>query len=254
MNLFNIMGLVSTLALALPIIILLTSKLAWYRSFPALFFYYLVVLNYTIALMGYIDTGSDYKYYHGVVCNFLDTPLILLFLTYFSKTVYFRKRLQVVTILFIAFEVVTVIMYGFNAKATTIILAPGLVLTLIISLLFFIHQVKIAVVHHKAVGKAIMISSLLFAYVGYCFVYTVYYLIKPVYKDDAHIVYFLITIFSCITMAVGIHFERARVRQLAELQTTREELKAIYGDERDGKKMTTPREAVILNFDKEQWS
>jgi hypothetical protein len=128
------------------------------------------------------------------------------------------------------------------------------VLTLIISLLFFIHQVKIAVVHHKAVGKAIMISSLLFAYVGYCFVYTVYYLIKPIYKDDAHIVYFLITIFSCITMTVGIHFERARVRQLAELQTTREELKTIYGNERDGKKMTTPREAVILNFDKEQWS
>ena len=254
MNLFNIMGLVSTLALALPIIILLTSKLAWYRSFPALFFYYFVVLNYTIALMGYIDTGSDYKYYHGVICNFLDTPLMLLFLTYFSKTVRFRKNLQIVTLLFIAFEIVTMIMYGFNAKATTIILAPGLGLTLIISLLFFIHQVKIAVVHHKAVGKAIMISSLLFAYVGYSFVYTVYYLIKPVYKEDAHIVYFLITIFSCITMAVGIHFERARVRQLAELKTTREELKTIYGEERDAKKMTTPREAVILNFDKEQWS
>ena len=254
MNLFNIMGLVSTLALALPIIILLTSKLAWYRSFPALFFYYFVVLNYTIALMGYIDTGSDYKYYHGVICNFLDTPLMLLFLTYFSKTVRFRKNLQIVTLLFIAFEIATMIMYGFTAKATTIILAPGLALTLIISLLFFIHQVKIAVVHHKAVGKAIMISSLLFAYVGYSFVYTVYYLIKPVYKEDAHIVYFLITIFSCITMAVGIHFERARVRQLAELKTTREELKIIYGAERDAKKMTTPREAVILNFDKEQWS
>ncbi len=254
MSLFNIMGLVSTLALALPIIILLTSKLAWYRSFPALFFYYLFVLNYTIALMGYIDTGSGYKYYHGVICNFLDTPLMLLFLTYFSKTVRFRKNLQIVTLLFIAFEIVTMIMYGFTAKATTIILAPGLALTLIISLLFFIHQVKIAVVHHKAVGKAIMISSLLFAYVGYSFVYTVYYLIKPVYKEDAHIVYFLITIFSCITMAIGIHFERARVRQLAELKTTREELKTIYGEERDAKKMTTPREAVILNFDKEQWS
>jgi hypothetical protein len=248
------MGLVSTLALALPIIILLTSKLAWYRSFPALFFYYLLVLNYTIALMGYIDTSNDYKYYHGVICNVLDTPLILLFLTYFSKTVQFRKKMQVVTLLFIAFEIVTLIMYGFNTKATTIILAPGLVLTLIISLLFFIHQVKIAVVHHKAVGKAIMISALLFAYVGYSFVYTVYYLVKPVYKEDAHLVYFLITIFSCITMAVGIHFERARVRQLAELKTTREELKTIYGEEREAKKMTTPREAVILNFDKEQWS
>jgi hypothetical protein len=254
MNLFNIMGLVSTLALALPIIILLTSKLARYRSFPALLFYYILVLNYSIARLGYIGTGSDYKYYHGVICNFLDTPLILLFLTYFSKTVYFRKKMQVVTFIFIAFEVVVMSMYGFNAKATTIILAPGLLLTLIISVIFFIHQVKIAVMHHKALGKAIMISSVLFAYVGYCFVYAVYYLIKPVYKDDAHIVYFFITIISSIIMTVGIHFERARVRQLAELKTTREELKAIYGEEREAKKMTTPREAVILNFDKEQWS
>lgn len=252
MTLFNIMGLVATVALALPIIILLASKLAWYRSFPALFFYFLLVLNYNIAILGFIDSGRDYKYYHGVICNFLDTPLILLFLLYFSKTIYFRKKLQIVTLVFIAFEAVIAILYGFNTKATTIILAPGLLLTLLISLLFFIHQVKIAVVHHKAIGKAIMISSLVFAYVGYCFVYTVYYIIKPVFKDDAHLVYFLITIISCVAMTVGILFERARVRQLAELKTTREELKIIYREER-ATKMTTSKEAVIFNFDKEQW-
>ena len=253
MSLFNIMGLFSTVALAMPIIILFTSKLAWYRSFPALLFYYLFVLNYTIALLGYIDTSRDYMYYHGVICNFLDTPLILIFLLYFSKTIYFRKKLLIVTFAFIVFEAVVAIMYGFNTKATTIILAPGLLLTLIISLLFFMHQVKIAVVHHRAVGKAIMISSLLFAYVGYCFVYSVYYLIKPAFKDDAHLVYFLITIFSCSAMAIGIYFERARVRQLEELKTTRKELKIIYGAETDPKKMTPPREAVILKFDKKQW-
>jgi signal transduction histidine kinase len=254
MNLFNIMGLVSTVALSLPIIFLLTSRLAWYRSFPALLFYYTIVLSYNIALLGYIDTSRNYKYYHGIICNFLDTPLILCFLLYFSKTVFFRKKLQLVIFGFIAFEIIVISLYGFNANATTIVLAPGIILTLVISLLFFIHQVKIAVVHHKAIGKAIMVSSLLFAYVGYSFVYTVYYLIKPVYKDDAHIVYFLINIVSCIAMAVGIYFEKNRVKQLSELQTTREELKAIYQEEREGKKMTAPREAVILNFDKKQWS
>jgi len=254
MNLFNIMGLVSTVALALPIISLFTSKLAWYRSFPALLFYYVIVLSYNVALLRYIDTSQDYRYYHGVICNFLDTPLILFFLLYFSKTIYFRKKLLVAALVFIAFEAIVILMYGFNTKATTIVLAPGLILTLILSLLFFIHQVKIAVVHHKAAGKAVMISSMLFAYVGYCFVYTVYYLIKPVYKDDAHLIYFLINIFSSVAMAVGIFLERSRVRQLSELKTTREELRAIYQEEREGNKMTAPREAVILNFDKKQWS
>jgi hypothetical protein len=248
------MGLISIAALSLPIIFLLTSRLARYRSFPALLFYYAIVLSYNIAFLGYIESSRDYRYYHGVACNFLDTPLILVFLLYFSKTVFFRKKLQLVVLGFIAFEIIVILLYGFNAKATTIVLAPGIILTLVIALLFFIHQVKIAVVHHKATGKAVMISSLLFAYVGYSFVYAVYYLIKPVYKDDAHIIYFLINIVSSIAMAVGIYFEKTRVRQLSELKTTRDELKAIYQEEREGKKLTAPREAVIFNFDKKQWS
>ena len=254
MNLFEIMGLVSTVALALPIIALLISRLAWYRSFPAIFFYYLLVLTYSATLLKYIGGGDSYRYYLGVLCNFLDTPLILFFLLYFSKTIYFWKKLMAAALAFIAFEIIVIAMYGFNTRATTIVLAPGLIITLVISLLFFIHQVKISVVYHKAVGKAVMISSVLFAYVGYCFVYVVYYLIKPVYKDDAHIVYFLITIVSSTAMSVGIYIERSRVRQLVELKTTREELKNIYREEREANKMTAPNEAVIINFDNKQWS
>ena len=254
MNLFEIMGLISTVALALPVITILISRLAWYRSFPAIFFYYLLILTYSAILLGYIGVGDSNRYYLGVLCNFLDTPLILLFLLYFSKTIYFWKKLMAATLAFIAFEILVITMYGFNTTATTIVLAPGLILTIVISLLFFIHQVKISVVYHRAVGKAVMISSLLFAYMGYSFVYVVYYLIKPAYKDDAHIVYFLITIVSSTAMSIGVYIEKSRVRQLVELKTTREELKAIYREEREAKKMTAPHEAVIINFDQQQWS
>ena len=253
MNLFEMMGLVSTVAMALPIIAMLISQLAWYRSFPAIFFYYLLILSYTASLLGYIGGSEGYRYYLGVLCNFLDTPLILLFLLYFSKTIYYWKKLMAAAIAFVAFELVVMGIYGFNTTATTIVLAPGLIITLVISLLFFIHQVKISVVYHKAVGKAVMISSVLFAYVGYCFVYAVFYIIQPVFKDDAHLVFFLITIFSSIALSAGILLERKRVQQLLELKTTREELKAIYG-EQQVKKRANPFEAAALNFDKEQWN
>ena len=180
MTLFNLMGLLSTIALSLPVIILLITKLAWYRSFPALFFYYFFVLCFNLLLLGYIRIDGNFKYYFGVTCNLMDTPLILTFLLYFSKTPAFRKKLLAAILGFVVFETIILTMYGFNTKATTIILAPGLIMTLVISLLFFIHQVKIAVVYHKAAGKAIMVASLLFAYVGYCFVYSVFYLIQPV--------------------------------------------------------------------------
>ena len=252
MTLFNLMVLVSTFAFSLPIIVLLTTKLAWYRSFPALFFYYLLILSFNFLLLGYIRIDGNFKYYLGVTCNLMDTPLMLIFLVSFINTQAFRKKLMIGILSFIVFEIIIVKIYCYNTKATTIILAPGLIISLAISLLFFIHQVKIAVVYHKAAGKAIMVASLLFAYVGYCFVYSVYYLIKPDFKDDAHLVLFLITIFSSIAMSTGIYLERKRVRQLVELQTTREELKAIYGEQT--KKMAAPFEPAMLNFDKKQWN
>ena len=253
MTLFNLMGFVSTVALAMPIIVLLTTKLTWYRSFPALFFYYLFVLIYNLVLLGYIRMDGNFKYYFGVFNNLMDTPLILSFILYFSKTKGFRQKLLIAILSFIVFEIIVVAIFGFNVIATTIILAPGLIMTLAISLLCFLHQVKIAVEYHKAFGKAVMAASLLFAYVGYGFVYSVFYLIKPVYKDDAHLVFFLITIFSSVAMSAGIYLERKRVQQLLELQTTREELKEIYG-EKETKKMANPFEAAIINFDKGPWN
>ena len=92
MTLFNLMGLVSTAALALPLILLIVTKLAWYRSFPALFFYYLFVLSFNFLLLGYIRVDGNFRYYLGVTCNLVDTPLMLSFLLYFSKTIAFRKR------------------------------------------------------------------------------------------------------------------------------------------------------------------
>jgi hypothetical protein len=251
MSLFNWMGLFATIALSTPIIMLLLSRLAWYRSFPALFFYYVLVSSYIIMLLGYVNVDTTFMKRLGIINNLLDAPLMLLFLVYFGKTAFFRRKMVLVAGGFMIFEAVVLGLYGFNTKATTIILAPGLILVLTISLLFFVHQVKIAVVYHKAIGKAIMVAALLFAYAGYCFVYVVYYLIQPVYKHDAHLVYFLITICSCIVMATGIFMERKRVSQLAEIKTTRRELKAIYGgQEEQPKKMTAPIEAVIINLSK----
>src|SRR5688500_19717575 len=128
MTLFNLMGLVSTVALALPIIILLTTKLTWYRSFPALFFYYLFVLSFNLVLLGYIRIDGNFKFYLGVTCNLLDTPLILIFLLYFSKTLPFRKKLVIAIFSFVVFEMILVAIYGFYKLLIKIIFVPSFVI------------------------------------------------------------------------------------------------------------------------------
>jgi hypothetical protein len=229
MTWFNVVGLISAIALFLPIITILSFRLAWYKSFPALLAYYMLVSCHTLLTLDFINAGKSLIYYYGLTNNFLDAPLMLSFMTYFSKTALFRKRMKFIIPGFILFEIIVIAIYGYNIHAATIVMAPGLLLVLGFSFLFFIHQAKITIIHQKAAGKALIVASLLFAYGGYSFIYVVYYLLKTPYKTDTFLVYFLITIISSLLISAGIIFERKRVRQLTELQTTRKELKVIYG-------------------------
>lgn len=256
MNLFSLMGLVSTIALGIPVIILLISRLAWYKSFAFLLIYYILILSYNLIVLNYVSANKEFIFYWGTASNLLDAPLILLFMTYFSQTALFRKRLISFVFLFIIYEIVVLAVWGFTIKATTIILAPGLLIIVLLSVIFFVHQVKIAVVHQKAIGKAIMIASLLSAYAGYAFVYAVYYLIETPYKNDAQLIFYLITIVSSIPMAIGIFFDKKRVKHLAELKTTREELKAIYGEKEAAPSAASASiDSIVFKLDKnKQWS
>ncbi len=229
MNWFNVMGLVSAISLFFPIIIIFACRLTSYKSFPALLAYYFFVATHSFFSLSFMNVNKEVLYYHGVLNNFLDAPLMLGFMTYFSKTASFRNKMKLVIPALVLFELVVIIIYGFNINAAIIALGPGLLLALVFSLVFFIHQAKITVVYQRAPGKAIISAALLFAYGGYGFIYIVYYLLRTSYKADTLLVYFLVTIFSSLVMAAGIIFERRRVRQLAEINTTREELKLIYG-------------------------
>lgn len=248
MNIFSVAGIIATIALLLPIISLITMRLSLYRSFPALLAYYLIVFIYSLIIEGVFPTAKGFKIFYGTLSNFLDGPLILLFLTYFSRTASFRKKILLLTAGFVVFEIIVIAIYGFTINAATIVLGPDMALVTCLSLLFFIQQVKLAVTNHKAIGKAIMIAAVLFAYVGYCFVYSAYYLFDTPYKNDVHLIFYVINIISTITMTVGLFVEQKRVRQLIELLTTRKELKEIYAKE-ESKTNSSAIEKMIFKFD-----
>ena len=229
MTWFEVMGIISTSALFLPIIIIFALRLAWYKSFPALLVYYAIVFSQNLFSLGYFAISKQFVYNYGVLNNLLDAPLMLTFMTYFSKTVSFKKKMKFIIPGFLLFEIIVIAVNGFNLNSMVVVSGPGLLLVLYFSVVFFIHQVKITIVHQKAAGKALIASALLFAYGGYSFIYVVYFLLKTPYIKDTLIVYYLISIFSSLIISAGIIIEKKRVRQLAELQTARKELKIVYG-------------------------
>ena len=92
MNLFKLMGLISTVALALPPILIILLRLVRYRSFPALLAYYILICSNTILLLGYIDLGNGTAANLRNLVTLITTPAILLFLTYFSRTPSLKRK------------------------------------------------------------------------------------------------------------------------------------------------------------------
>jgi len=249
MTLNELVGLISTVSISLLIIILLFTRLAWYKSFLALAIYSAVLLVYLVVRQGYVHPGPWFNQaMYSQVANMLDAPLMLCFLSYFSQTAAFRKSILIGAGLFVAFEGVVLLTMGFNSKSVDVITVPGLLIVLVLNLIFFVHYVKLTLVNQKALGKLLMVTSLVLSYVLYVGVFFASQFMNASYKFDLLILYYLIVAGSTIILCAGVLIERRRVRHLAELNKTREELKAIYGEE--DTTTALPFEKAVFKFEK----
>ena len=169
----------------------------------------------------------------SLVDNILDAPLMLLFLTFFSTSVLMSKRIKTCIYIFLAFEAIVLVVFGFNVRAIRIILGPDIAMIVALSFSFFRRYVRLSVSNPKSIGKAVMASSVFISYVFFSIVFIFYYLVKnPRYQGDAELIYYLVSILSSILMAIGILIENKRFKKLDELRHTRKELATIYGEKK----------------------
>jgi len=246
----SIMGFVSTLALFLPILLILALRLGSYRSFPILLIYFTFVFINNLMNEHYIQPNADVVYSWGILVNLLDAPLMLLFLSYFSTSAAFSRRLQMLILSFLSFELTVVLLVGFNIRTVTIVLGPGILIVFALCLYIFIRHSKIVITNRKALGKILIASSLVFAYGFYGILYVLFYVIKTPLKADTFLLYFIVLTFSSIILCTGIVFERKRIQKLFELKKARKELHDIYKDT----KPATSFRTAMLDFDREPWN
>jgi hypothetical protein len=246
-----VMGIVSSVALFLPFFFILVLKLGAYRTFPALLIYYASVLIYNLMTEGHIAADHGLVRTWGLTNNMLDTPLMLVFLLYFSPSTAFSTKIKWLTGLFILYEIGLVLGMGLNARSITLMLGPGILILIGLCMYFFIRQTKITIMYRKAMGKALIAASLLFAYGCYGIIYIMYYVFKTPHVDDTFLVYFLVVTFSSLLITAGIIVEEKRIRKLDELKLTRQELSDVYAAE---KKAIPFKRTAILDYDRDQWN
>lgn len=254
MRLYDLMGLISTIALWIPILLLVVYKLAWYRSFPALLGYLAILCTHNLLLIEFLAPSAAMIRIAEAAFYFLAAPLTLLFLTYFCRTAAMRKKIHITVLAILIFQVLVGGLYGFNDKAFSFLSIPGLGISLIAGLLFFARQVKMTIVFQKGIGKAFLVSAVLFASIGITYIYLVRYYTNPDNRYDAQLILFMVCLLLGVGLTVGLIFEQKRVKELEELRIAREELKEIYGDGHE-EKTTGPFGTVALHFDNnESWN
>ena len=203
-------GLVTLSCMLLPAIVVLVRR-QFNAGYIALSVYFLFTFIYNLLLIAFPNFPRDIRRNIGVVNNFLDTPLIMLFLIQFASSVGVRKLLKVVLMGFVAFEMGIVMLFGLTVKSITIFSGPGLLLILGFSFYFFTSHIRFAITQRKDIAKTLMISGLLFGYAVYFMVYLFYYIMETPNKVDALIIYLLASIVASVLLASGLMKERSIV-------------------------------------------
>ena len=89
-----ILGIISTIVLFVPFILILVLKLFTLRSFLALSVYYVSSGIYNLIAQNVIAASPSVSRSIGIVNNLLDAPLMILFLMFFSTSLLMRKRIM----------------------------------------------------------------------------------------------------------------------------------------------------------------
>lgn len=241
MNWHTAFGFLSTLALFSPVFVILAFRLMHYKNFIAIFIYCFFSFAYNLMTEDYIILPRNIERIFGVLTNLLDAPLMMMFLMIFSTSAAQTKRMKMLLGGFLVFETIIVAIYGMSILTITIVIGPGLVLIFGYAMYFFVQTVKRSFIHKKILSKALMASSICFAYGCFVFIYLMHYVFVLPNVSDIFLIYFIVTIIFCSLLSAGLVLESKRKRKLEELLITRKELISFFADE---KKPAIPKEST----------
>ena len=240
MNWLAAIGIISSVALLLPVIIIIIFGFLRYKNYQALLMYCLLAFVYNLMTEEIITTPGNIVKTWGIINNLFDVPLMLLFIMLFSTSAAQTFRLKIYLAVFVCFELIVIFLYGLSIKTITIVMGPGLLLILIIAAFFFFLKVKQSIIHKKAIGRAFLTAAIVFAYGCFSFIYIMHYILALPDVSNIFLIYHLVTIVYCSLLSAGLIIEKKRVKKLGELQVTRKELMQFFNDER---KPVTPRDS-----------
>ncbi len=228
MNINTTLGIISAIAFALPVLIIIFGRLFFNVSLLALVVYFLLSFSNNLVIENVVVVSANTKSIIGVFSNYLDVPLILTAMLMFCSEKWTEKAIKICLTVFVLYEIVIFFNHQLSPVSSKYIMGPGILLILAWSLYFFITNIKRTIMQSKGIGKTLMITSVLFAYGSYLIVYFFAFIINTPNKADVFIIYYLTSIIFSFVMSAGLFQVRKRFKEIEEVQTTRKELTLFF--------------------------
>jgi hypothetical protein len=223
----TLLGFTSVVCFSLPVVTILFFRLFRHISLLALLVYY------TVSILRCINSNSmppelNFRDDWAVLYNYLETPLTLLALLFFSPG---GKQQKVHFLIggFIVYEMAIAVLYGFSPKASLYVMVPGLLLIASYSLFLFGRQLRFSLTHGKNGGRLLMLGALVFSYCSYLALFLFYFFMDLKAFSGIYTLFFLSSGISAVMMSAGLYLMRHRIIGLQELKVTRREMKMVFG-------------------------
>lgn len=229
MNLNATLGILSAIAFLTPPLLIIYFRL-FSLSLISLAIYFTAVFSYILMSENIIAVDVDTRRTVGSAINYLDVPLMLVYMLMFCVEKWKQKIIFLTLILFLLYESTIFYHYQFSAVSSKYIMGPGIILVMIASVYFFIFNIKQTIILGKGIGKTLMNSAILFAYGCYSLVYIFAYIIKTSNKADVFTIYYLASIIFSILMSAGLVWVKRRLKEIKEVQIARRELSVFFNN------------------------
>jgi hypothetical protein len=229
MNWNALLGIACIISFTLPIAVIIYNRYYTHRSLAALLIYFALTLLDNLLAEGIIPSTAAFSGFVSIFDNYADVPLIMTALLFFCPNKQKQSKVRLLTILFLAYEIVITCIYGFNKTAVIYIMGAGTCLVLVYTSYLFVRQVRFSIFHGKNHGRMIMLASVLFGYACYLLIYYFNYIQNTPYKADVLKLYFISSVVSAVLMAIGLHLMRKRIQELKSVKITRKELAVFFG-------------------------
>lgn len=218
----EIIAILTTISLLLPIVAIIARRSMWHMCFAALTVYYAQFFIFSLFTNSYIPVSGRsmnlIRYSH----IFIDLPLVLLFMQYFAEGAKVRTRIRGSLLAFILLGIVLTIVMGLTDHIIPYLMGPGILLAAAISMGFFVKYLKSGIHHRWETGKAFMAGSLVFLYGSYLVIYFIQYVMKLKDEQEIYLLFQLTTLVSVLLMTAGLLLNRKRPQQAPVDEKTRD--------------------------------